>query len=292
MKKLLTMLCMLTCLLGLTACGEEQLTQLEINRGETAVAISTDFMVPYMISFFDDDRADQYQNDYNVEELKYVTESQLNTLLYLLAAQYGMDYGVDEITVEGNAILNAIVSFNGAHEALGDINLDSYLEGTYSYSNDKKSIIVTVPVTGTKTDSKGNPITAEVEVILSNDLFLTVESCSLNIERSMGELMGRAAMDTLMGMGTVFCVLILISLIIWAMGGIPKIQEKLSKKNKAEKKSIQEEAVDNTIAQIIEKEEKQDDDCELAAVIAAAIAAYEGSVSTDGFVVRSIRKRR
>ena len=28
----------------------------------------------------------------------------------------------------------------------------------------------------------------------------------------------------------------------------------------------------------------------LAAVIAAAVAAYEGSASTDGFVVRSIRK--
>ena len=32
------------------------------------------------------------------------------------------------------------------------------------------------------------------------------------------------------------------------------------------------------------------DDTELVAVIAAAIAAYEGAISTDGFVVRSIRK--
>lgn len=291
MKKLLTMLCMLTCLLGLTACGEEQLSQLEVNRGETAVDIATDFMIPYMTYFFDDELAEQYQNDYGVEELKYMTEQQLNYALYVFSTQYGLNYGVDAITVEGNAVLNAIVSFNGAYDVLGDIDTGDSWVGSYSYSNDKKTIIVTVPVTGTNTDSKGNPITAEAEVILSNDLFLTVESCSLNIERSMGELMGRAAMDTLMGMGTVFCVLILISLIIWAMGGIPRLQEKLSRK-KADNKSIQEEAVDNTIAQIIEKEEQQEDDCELAAVIAAAIAAYEGSVSTDGFVVRSIRKRR
>ncbi|MCH5269743.1 MAG: OadG family protein [Lachnospiraceae bacterium] len=292
MKKILTMLCMLTCLLGLTACGEEQLTQLEINRGETAANLATDFMIPYMTYFFDDARAEQYQNDYGVEELKYVTEQQLNYAMYVFSTQYGLNYGVDEITVEGNAVLNAIVSFNGAYHTMGDIDTSSNLVGTYRYSNDKKTIIVTVPVTGSVTNSKGEPITAEAEIIFSNDLFLTVESCSLNIERSMGELMGRAAMDTLMGMGTVFSVLILISLVIWALGGIPKLQEKLSKKNKAEVKSIQEESVDNTIAQIIENEEQQGDDCELAAVIAAAIAAYEGSVSTDGFVVRSIRKRR
>ncbi len=33
------------------------------------------------------------------------------------------------------------------------------------------------------------------------------------------------------------------------------------------------------------------DDLELVAVIAAAVAACEGAVSTDGFVVRSIRRR-
>lgn len=286
------MLCMLTCLLGLTACGEEKLTQEEMDRGKTAVSIATDFMVPYMTYYFDDARAEQYQSDYGVEELKYLTEQDLNYAFYIFSTQYGLTYDVPEISVEGNAILNGIVSFNSAYHTMGDIDTSSNLVGSYKYSNDKKTIIVTVPVTGTLTNSKGEPIAAEAEVILSNDIFLTVESCSLNIERSMGELMGRAAMDTMMGMGTVFSVLILISLVIWAMGGIPKLQEKLSKKNKAEKKSIQEEAVDNTIAQIIEKEENQGDDCELAAVIAAAIAAYEGSVSTDGFVVRSIRKRR
>ena len=41
----------------------------------------------------------------------------------------------------------------------------------------------------------------------------------------------------------------------------------------------------------IEKEETElADDLELVAVISAAIAAYEGSTSTEGFVVRSIKK--
>ena len=42
----------------------------------------------------------------------------------------------------------------------------------------------------------------------------------------------------------------------------------------------------------ITESENLADDLELVAVIAAAIAASQGAVSTDGFVVRSIRKVR
>ena len=141
-------------------------------------------------------------------------------------------------------------------------------------------------------DAEGNLRTAQAEVIFSNDIFLVVEGVALNLEQSTGELMLKAAYDTVMGMAVVFSVLILICFIIYALGFVPKLLA--GGKDKDERKTIQSEAVDNTIAQIIEKEESQNlaDDCELVAVIAAAIAAYEGSVSTDGFVVRSIRKRR
>ena len=51
--------------------------------------------------------------------------------------------------------------------------------------------------------------------------------------------------------------------------------------------------VDKAVAQIVEQETVVDvtDELELVAVIAAAIAASEGAASTDGFVVRSIRRR-
>ena len=64
------------------------------------------------------------------------------------------------------------------------------------------------------------------------------------------------------------------------------IADKKAKKNATNTSA----AVDNTIAQIIENEELSDD-TELVAVIAAAIAAAEGT-STDGFVVRSIKRRK
>ena len=117
----------------------------------------------------------------------------------------------------------------------------------------------------------------------------TPASITTNVEYTFGEKMEKAGLNTLLGMGTVFVVLILISLIISCFGIINKIQDK--KANKAKKADVKAEAVDNTIAQIIEKEELADD-LELVAVIAAAIAASEGAASTDGFVVRSIKRRK
>lgn len=292
MKKLLAMLCMLTCVFGLTACGtEEAISETQQRKVDNAKVIATEFVIPYMMSFCDDELAQEYQENYDVHELKALAEDEFNYALYVWTNYYSASYDFSSIQVEGNAILNGIVSYNGTFDSLynsqEEVNL-SGMEADYKISGDE--IIVTVPLTGTKTDSDGNPRKAEAEVIFSNDLFLTIKSCALNLDQSIGELMVKAAMDTLMGMGTVFVVLILISLLIWAMGGIPKLQEKLSGKKQDTAKTT-EAAVDNTIARIVEQEESADE-LELAAVIAAAVAAYEGTSGTDGFVVRSIRKRR
>lgn len=286
MKKFLTMLCMLTCVLGLTACGEYEPTEMEQQKGNEAVSKATNFILPYMTSFFDDELVEAVQENYNVHEVESQVEDYFSLYISMVSQNYNINFGYDSIDVEGNAILTGMVSFNNTYDELGDIKTSEGFQGTYKVSGDE--IIVSVPVTGTKTDSNGNVRTATAELIFTNDIFLTLKSCALNLDQTMGELMTKAAMDTLMGMMTVFSILILISIIIWAMGGIPKLQAKLAKKPESKK----EESIDNTIAQIVEKEESTEDDTELVAVIAAAIAAYEGSQSTDGFVVRSIRKRR
>ena len=82
-------------------------------------------------------------------------------------------------------------------------------------------------------------------------------------------------------------ILILISLLIGCFKFIPQIQEKFSKKNKQPAAAP---AAAPVVAAPVEEEEETSDE-ELIAVIAAAIAASEGSTSTDGFVVRSIRRR-
>ena len=152
-------------------------------------------------------------------------------------------------------------------EEIGNITASDAIEATV----DDDTIIVTVPVTGEKGEGS-------VELIFTNDIYLTLTSCTLNLNKSMGELMGKAALNTLIGMGTVFVVLILISLIISCFSFIPKLQEKFSKK-----------AAPAPAAPAVVEEEELADDTELVAVIAAAIAAYEGT-STDGFQVRSIKR--
>ena len=94
-------------------------------------------------------------------------------------------------------------------------------------------------------------------------------------------------MNTVIGMGTVFCVLILISIIISAFVFIPKIQASLSGKKK---KEVQTEVAEKKTVEASAALTVTEEDVELVAVIAAAIAASEGAASTDGFVVRSIRR--
>lgn len=107
-------------------------------------------------------------------------------------------------------------------------------------------------------------------------------------DKSFGDKMADAGKNTLIGMFTVVVILLLISAIISLFKFIPIIQAKLA--NKEEKKDSTNKAIDNTIAQIEEKEELVND-LELVAVITAAIAASTGT-SSDGFVVRSIRRAR
>lgn len=105
------------------------------------------------------------------------------------------------------------------------------------------------------------------------------------LTEDLGSVMANAGVNTLLGMGTVFTVLILIMCVIYSFNLFNGSSKKPAKVE--EKKT----GVDNAVAQIAANEEVSDD-TELVAVIAAAIAAYEGSASTDGYVVRSIRRVR
>ncbi len=131
----------------------------------------------------------------------------------------------------------------------------------------------------------------EVNMNVTYDGNLNITDITFSPVYSMGEAMTKAALNTLLGMGSVFSVLVLIMIIIYLFGIIPKIQKAIADKKAKKAKVSTEESVDKTIANIVEKEEGElVDDTELVAVISAAIAAYEGNGSTDGFVVRSIRK--
>ncbi len=285
MKKLLVMLCMLTCVFGLTACdGEQTLRDSDVTNIEKAEMITVNMAIPYLSTFGDDEMADYYLEEYTKEEMQYVAESMFYTFLSAYGSEM-QNVGINYVYVDGAAFMSGITSFNGALAKVGEVQ--EIGEPASVVKGDE--IVVTVPVTGANGE-------ATAEFIYSNDLFLTMHAAALNPDETMGDMMVKAALNTLMGMGTVFAVLILISCIISAMGIIPKLQNR-GKKAKVQEvtqeKEIKTSSIDNTIAQIAAKEELSGDlDMELAIVLSAAIAAYEESQSTDGFVVRSVRKIR
>ena len=263
-KKFLGLICMITCIFGLTACGSEtEYTDYEQQKVEIAKQIASDTVVPLFAEFMDDASVEGY-SELTTKEI----ESFFNN-------QYSLN-------VDGYAVMTGMESYNSAASSIGQ-----YLgTGEVSAEISDDQIIVEVEVLGTEKN-------ATAEVILSNDRFFTLESTALNPVSTMGELMQKAALNTLIGMGTVFIVLILISLIISCFSFIPKIQAKQAAK-KAAKQADDTKGIENAVAQIsaVEEVEDETDDLELVAVIAAAIAASEGASSTDGFVVRSIRRRR
>ena len=101
----------------------------------------------------------------------------------------------------------------------------------------------------------------------------------------LGKKLGNAGLNTLMGMGVVFLVLILISFVISAFGLVNKAEQR--KKANVPAAPAPVPAAPAPVEE--ESEEDLTDDLELVAVIAAAIAASENT-SPDGLVVRSIRK--
>ncbi|MCI5920403.1 MAG: OadG family protein [Roseburia sp.] len=117
-----------------------------------------------------------------------------------------------------------------------------------------------------------------------NDMKAGPTSYTVDKVYTTGEKMAKAGLNTLMGMGTVFVVLILISLIIYCFNIIPYLQKKKTQKNAVA--DTEQPAVMPSAAPV----ENLTDDLELVAVISAAIAASTGT-STDSFVVRSIHRR-
>ncbi len=194
---------------------------------------------------------------------------------------------VNEVVAQGAAeqyiaydesLASVFTSWESGMEELG-----SYVETIgHKVKIDGDEVIVNTAIKGSALDPKGEPRTADVELIYNSKDFVII-SMVVNVNYTMGEKMTNAALNTHLGMGTVFAVLLLISFIISSFTLISKFEKK-------EKKSETEKSVDNTIAQIIEAEEA--DDTELIAVISAAIAAYEAANggSSDGVVIRSVRK--
>ena len=168
---------------------------------------------------------------------------------------------------------SAMQSWQTSKDELG-AKKESNGETTVTLKDDQ--YIVTVPVKFEKTNANF------VYVFESTG---TPVSMSVDVQYGLGKTLQRAGLNTLMGVGTVFVMLVLLSLLISLFRFIPNPEAKKA----AEAKAAKEAQAAVIAAAPVQAEENLADDGELVAVIAAAIAAAEGT-TTDGFVVRSIRK--
>ena len=112
---------------------------------------------------------------------------------------------------------------------------------------------------------------------------------TITVEESKGVLIGQAGMNTIIGIGTVFVMLIFLIFVISSFDYI--LGDK--KKKKAPAAPVQ-EAPKAVAAPVVEETVPEADDMELQAVITAAIAMYEedmASASGDAYVARPIRRK-
>ena len=176
--------------------------------------------------------------------------------------------------MSGETFREMLLAIESNREELGDFV--SYDELEFDYGNDS----VTATMDAEFSDHDGT-------LTLTFDEKANMTSITLDPIYSMGEVLKKAGLNTILGMGTVFVVLIFISLIISCFNFIPKIQAKFSKKDAAAEVKADEV---KAAAPAVTEQVAEEDDLELVAVITAAIAASQGT-SSDGFVVRSIKKR-
>ncbi len=273
MKKFLSVLCIGICLLGLTAC--EPVKPVAPEDADMVMEISgvlTHYILP------EDPQA------YSGLSMNIGTNVEgLDTFVTEGAEYTEYIFGRIGMQVEGNGFISGVDSWKKAVAEAGQLVTTG--EGTVKYGSKGDTLIVDIPAQFENRD-------AEIEFVYKDDLSKTLTSFAVNINYSFGEKMEKAGLNTLLGMGTVFIVLILLSLLIGSFNFINKAQSAAEKR----KLAGAEQAAPAQNEPAAPAAQTSSDDDEIAAVIAAAIAAYQADsgispAESGGYYVRSIRRR-
>ena len=250
-KKISLVVAVLVLVLGLAGCGNAK-----------------------TVSYDKDTLSQSCDSVFSVIESGSITSDQITDMSdwnqgYLMA-QFESQTGVK---MEADSFATALEGWKASLEECGDY--ESHKD--YEFKATSTGVTVTAPATFSDRS-------ADLEFVFDEDM--TLESFTVNAHYGMSEILEKAGLNTLLGMGTVFVMLIFMSFIISLIKYVPALLNGTSKKKKEEAPKA---APAPAPAAAVEEEEV--DDTELIAVIAAAIAAAEGT-STDGFVVRSIKRRK
>lgn len=226
----------------------------------TALICAASLTVAGSVVVFADDEGNETIKNQAVTIAEYLTE----TILPLSDEEIeGYMNSGDEFTEQ------AMDAWVASKDELGEVKETEDPEVEFS----DNQYVVTVPAEFEKLDA---------ELVYIFDEQGNPTSFSVNVQYPLSVNLERAALNTVMGLGTVFIMLVFLSFVIYLFKFVPALVE-------GKKKEAPEAPVAAPVAPAAPVVETQTDDTELVAVISAAIAAAEGT-STDGFVVRSIRK--
>ena len=168
-------------------------------------------------------------------------------------------------------------------------NMDSCGEfkGIRSYTADMTDQILTMELDADYALAEQND--SQIIVDFTYDLAKNVTLLTWTVKDSFSASVGKAGMNTVIGLGTVFVVLLFLTFIISQIHWIPDLLGGKKKEKEEATSAVVKETPAPAPAAAVEIPEEADD-LELIAVISAAIAASE-QAPADGFVVRSIRRR-
>lgn len=250
MKRVLLVLCMVTCLFSLSACSNKANAAAEDALDEQSVAFITQ------------------TGEGLLKEIVNLSEADAEEIEAALLKQ------------KETGLASGVTSWLGVMKDTG-----SFVEVVSSEASQEDDGEFSCTIVANFENRQ-----AEIKLFYeeSQQYGLMPTSISFTPVYTTGEKMAKAAMNTLMGMGTVFLVLIFISLLIGCFKYINAFEKKM--KDKAAAAAPAPAVVETpVVAAVPVVEEELVDDLELVAVITAAIAAATGS-TTDGLVVRSIKR--
>lgn len=265
-------LLMIVCMLG--ACGSDNskttyggYTEDELKEeAQTSLTNIQNYL--QIVNSYDD--YDAYKEDVeNAEEKSGRTEGEL---VYSVLAQNGQNASMKNIDAE----LAAVPTWLDLVDEYGDV-ADTTEGKDFTVTKSGGTLTTDMTLEFGKQD-----VTFEM---VYDSVNMEVTGIGLTPVQTMGQKLAKAGQNTAISMSIVFCVLILISLIIYCFKFIALIG---NKEKKAEPVKSEEKKETATVAAA--PAEDLTDDTELVAVISAAIAASEGT-TTEGFVVRSINRR-
>lgn len=239
-------------------------------------------------------------------ESTYQTRSD-ESLTYLVSLdeaslQAQIDYLENDIDLD--QYVNLYPYLNSSGERF-PFSADAYLSLFTSYLanlDEFGTYVGLVEYEGGTTDEDGNVSYSTVYEFSEHNMRLTLEfdkndvvtTVTMDPIYSTGEIAEKAALNTLIGMGSVFVVLILLAFLISLFKYISVIENAM-KKSKDKKAGTAQSAAEAAPAAApapaaVQSAAPKTDDLALVAVITAAIA-QESGMPADGFVVRSIRRR-